>query len=121
MSHELRTPLNAIIGYLYLLSNCDINEKQKRYCENIKLSSENLLELISDILDFSKIESGNITFEYSDFDILCLIKEVCSVMENGAKQKGLDFRLNIDGDIPAVLNGDSMKLRQILMNRNNFV
>jgi hypothetical protein len=116
MSHELRTPLNAIIGYLYLLNESISDERQKRYCESIWLSSENLLGLISDILDFAKIESGKMTFENADFDMISLIREVCSIMENSARQKKLAFRLEIEGDIPKIVKGDLIKLRQILIN-----
>lgn len=116
MSHELRTPLNAITGYLYLLERTVLNEKQKKYCRCIEISSENLLELINNVLDFSKIESGNMQFESADFNLIELLQDIRSIMENGAMQKNIALRLDISGDIPMYVKGDSLRLRQILIN-----
>lgn len=116
MSHELRTPLNAITGYVYLLEQCELSEEQKRYCHNIHVSSETLLNLISDILDFSKIENGSMELEEVAFSLPRLLDEVYQVMENSARQKQLKFSMDIRGDIPIAVVGDPAKLRQILLN-----
>ena len=116
MSHELRTPLGAVTGYLYLLEQTPLDSTQKRYCESMRISSESLLGLISDILDFSKIESGNLTFEKTDFDLVLLLDGVRRILENEALRKGLYFRLDLRGELPALVCGDPLRLRQVLMN-----
>lgn len=116
MSHELRTPLNAITGYLYLLKDTSLDERQKRYCSSIEVSSENLLGLINNVLDFSKIESGNLLFEKIDFSLPQLMKDVYSIMENGAAQKGLALRLETDENMPSYVKGDPLRLKQVLIN-----
>ncbi|MGN1317599.1 MAG: response regulator [Lachnospirales bacterium] len=119
MSHELRTPLNAITGYLYLLKNTSLDNKQQKYCRNIEMSSENLLGLINNVLDFSKIESGNMVFESVDFNLYELLEEVYNIMENIASQKNIAIKLDIINDIPKFLKGDSLKLKQVLINLIN--
>lgn len=116
MSHELRTPLNAITGYLYLLSNTALDEKQKKYCNSIEISSENLLGLINNVLDFSKIESGKMQFEISEFNLHKLLREVMSIMENMAEQKNIYLNLNMAPNLPIYVLGDSLRLRQVLIN-----
>ncbi len=116
MSHELRTPLNAITGYVYLLNETDLDYKQQRYCDSIQASSDSLLGLISDVLDFSKIESGNMVVDNTPFSPMDLIEDIYHIMENTAKQKGICLKLDIRSDMPAVVIGDALKLRQVLMN-----
>lgn len=116
MSHELRTPLNAITGYVYLLNGTNLDHKQQRYCDSIQASSDSLLGLISDVLDFSKIESGNMVVDNSPFSPMDLIQDIYHIMENTAHQKGIYLKLDVHSDIPAVVIGDSLKLRQVLMN-----
>lgn len=116
MSHELRTPLNAITGYLYMLSNTVLDENQKKYCDIIELSSENLLGLINNVLDFSKIESGRMEFEISEFDLHGLLTEVISIMENTSEQKNIYLNLNTAPNLPKYVLGDSLRLRQVLIN-----
>lgn len=119
MSHEFRTPLNAINGYLYLLNDTSLDSIQRRYCNNIKIASEELLELINNILDFSKIENGNLIFESIDFNLFNLIQDVYNLMENNAIKKGISLRLNIKKDVPMYIKGDTLKLRQVLINLLN--
>lgn len=116
MSHELRTPLNAIIGYLYLLKETTMNEEQKEYCRRIDFSSETLLELINNILDFSKIESGNMVLEMTDFDLPQLLRDVYDMMKSNAMQKHLTLGLDLAEDLPQFVQGDPLKLRQVLIN-----
>ncbi len=116
MSHELRTPLNAIIGYLYLLRETQLNEKQKEYCRAIDFSSENLLGLINNILDFSKMESGNMVFEITDFDLPQLINDIYNMMKSNAIQKNLKLKFYLSEDIPQFVKGDPLKLQQVLVN-----
>lgn len=116
MSHELRTPLNAIIGYLYLLRETQLNEKQREYCRAIDFSSENLLGLINNILDFSKMESGNMVFEITDFNLPQLIHDVYNMMKSNAIQKNLKLELYLSENIPRFVKGDPLKLQQVLVN-----
>ncbi|MGN0642459.1 MAG: response regulator [Huintestinicola sp.] len=116
MSHELRTPLNAVTGYLYLLEKTDLNDEQKKLTHGIGIASDNLLGLINNVLDFSKIESGNMTFENVSFDLCELLNEVYEMMEQAAKNKGIGLEMNISENIPEVVSGDPLRLRQVLIN-----
>ncbi len=116
MSHELRTPLNAVNGYAYLLEQTDLTEKQRSYVDSIQYSSNGLLELINQILDFSKIEAGRMELERQDFNLLELILEIKSIFIHQAKKKGLELTTRIDEQIPPVVIGDALRLRQVLMN-----
>lgn len=116
MSHEMRTPLNAIIG----LSNYMLLQKpEAEIGENLEIlnfSANNLLALITDILDLSKIEAGKIEFVKSDFEIRQLIKGVCQTFITKSEEKGVVIDYNIDNNIPKYINGDSLRLTQVLNN-----
>jgi hypothetical protein len=116
MSHELRTPLNAIMGYLYLLKDTSLEDKQRHYCNSIEVASENLLGLINNVLDFSKIESGNMLFENADFNLHELVNDVYNMMENGISAKNICFKTDIGDNLPEYVKGDSLRLKQVLIN-----
>lgn len=116
MSHELRTPLNAVNGYTYLLQQTDLNSRQKEYVESIGKSSKGLLELINQILDFSKIDMNHLVLEEIPFSIKELAEEVRQILSVQAEEKGLYLKLHVDKDIPDMLVGDPLRLRQVLMN-----
>ncbi len=115
-SHEIRTPLNAIIGFTNLLSGTQLNDTQEKYITNIKASGNNLLVVINDILDFSKIESGKLTLEQIDFDFRNLIKHTISTLSVKTNEKEIDLTYDIGPDVPEVINGDPVRLNQILIN-----
>ncbi len=116
MSHEIRTPMNAIVGMIRLLLAKEYKPEQLKYLNAIQQSANNLLVIINDILDISKIESGKIVIEQTDFSLGGVIKSVHDMMMLRAEEKHIEFRVNIDAQIPKRLSGDPNRLNQILIN-----
>jgi|LGOV01.1.fsa_nt_gb PAS domain S-box-containing protein len=116
MSHEIRTPMNGIIGMANLISKMDLNKKQEEYISILKESSNALLEIINDILDVSKIEAGKIEVENRSFNIRELLVSVLQSFYFRAEEKHVDMIYNINSDVPEILKGDFIRLKQILRN-----
>ncbi|MEJ2117378.1 MAG: ATP-binding protein, partial [Alphaproteobacteria bacterium] len=116
MSHELRTPMNGILGFTNLLKNTDLSEKQQDYAETIHDSGEILLTILNDILDVSRIEAGAFELETEDFNISDIVSNVVTLLGPRAFAKRLELSAYIDPSLPEMLNGDSGRLRQILLN-----
>lgn len=117
MSHEIRTPLNAIIGLTNLMmGESSIDEKIKDNMKAIKFSADHLHAIINDILDYSKIEAGKISLEKIDFDFHELVCNSAKTFELKIKEKGLYLKTSLDNKVPRMLNGDPVRLNQILIN-----
>ena len=122
MSHEIRTPMNAIYGMAELLDEKDFEEEEKGYIDTIRKSSENLLAIINEILDFSKIDSGKMEISEEEYHFNSLIHDVLSIIEFRMKNRSVKLIYDIDPEVPRVLIGDELRIRQILINiLNNAV
>ena len=119
VSHEIRTPMNGIIGMIDILKRTPLTEEQHEYIDIIGISGENLLMIINDVLDFSKIEAGQITFEHIRFNLCDEVNEVIKILRYKAVQKGLDLSFEIAPDVPQLLIGDPLRLKQVLINLCN--
>ncbi len=116
MSHEIRTPMNAILGLLQLLDKTRLDSRQKGYTDKLAGAARSLLGLLNDILDFSKIETGKMTMETRSFALDPLLRDVGTIV--GATVQGKPVRLYFDLDpaLPPVLEGDALRLQQVLVN-----
>lgn len=116
MSHEIRTPMNAIIGFTEQLNTTPLNPKQNRYLQTVSRSADHLLALLNDILDYSKLGSGKVKLEQLAFRPMDVLRDAEATFTQSAHKKGLELRLLPPEDVPEVIQGDPLRLKQMLFN-----
>ena len=116
MSHEIRTPLNGILGFLELLNTTDLTEEQLDYVNTISQSAKNLLQIVNNILDVSKIESNKVSLELIDFKAIDEFENTLELFGTPAAQKNIELTTQISPNIPSVIKGDILKIKEILTN-----
>ncbi|MBT9584040.1 response regulator [bacterium] len=116
MSHEIRTPLNALLGLAHLTIQTSLSERQRDYLQKIQLSGKNLLMIVNDILDFSKVEAGKLELEQVEMLLDEVLDNLIASLAGKAAEKGLEFLILLDPQVPPCLVGDPMRLGQVLIN-----
>lgn len=119
MSHEIRTPINTIIGLNEMIMREDVSDEVAQDAQNIRSAGNMLLSLINDILDMSKIESGRMDIVPVSYDVGAMLSDIVNMIWVRAKEKGLEFQVNVGESIPAHLYGDEVRIKQILINLLN--
>ena len=116
MSHEIRTPMNGVIGMTRLLMNTPMSKKQSEFVESIHLSGEHLLTVINDVLDFSKMEAGKLDLKREPLELRACIEDVLNLLTSKALEKDLELAYAVGPSIPLFIEGDMVRLRQVLTN-----
>ena len=119
MSHEVRTPMNAIIGMIDLTLDTPLNDEQKDNLKVAKDAADSLLSLINDVLDISRAQAGKVVIEEIEINVPDIVKNVCKGLMILARNKGVDVVWSIDPEVPRLLIGDPVRLRQVMVNLVN--
>ncbi|MDD6811732.1 MAG: ATP-binding protein [Lachnospiraceae bacterium] len=116
MSHEIRTPINAVLGMNEMILRECQSDNIREYAGNIQNAGKTLLSIINDILDLSKIESGKMEIVEADYDMRRLLEDIENMISMRAEEKNLKFCIEADADIPTILHGDEMRIKQCIIN-----
>ena len=116
MSHEIRTPINTILGLNEMILRENVSDEVAGDAANIQAAGKLLLHLINDILDMSKVQSGQMELTIAEYHTGDMLSEIVAMLWIRAKDKGLEFHVNISPDLPALLYGDEVRIKQILIN-----
>jgi len=116
MSHEIRTPLNGVLGIAQVLAETNLSALQSEYLEMIQVSGQSLLQILNDVLDFSKMEAGRMEIQEVAFQPKLIVRTLSSLFDLKAKEKGLVFKMQVEGTLPESLVGDPLRIQQILVN-----
>jgi CheY-like chemotaxis protein/anti-sigma regulatory factor (Ser/Thr protein kinase) len=116
MSHEIRTPMNAVLGMLQLIKSTELSTQQHDYTSKAQIAAKSLLNLINDILDYSKIEAGKLELEQQPFNTEALLRELDVVLSPSVGKKNIELLFDIDSALPAAVEGDRLRLQQVLVN-----
>lgn len=116
LSHEIRTPLNGILGMANLLQSCGLGPVEQDYVDVIRQAGDSLLSLIDDVLDFSKIEAERLELECSELQVSRVANDALRIVQPAADRKGLTLLCEVSPDIPVSIEGDALRIRQILLN-----
>lgn len=116
MSHDIRTPMNAILGLNEMVLRESREEETLNYSRSIQTAGNTLLSLINDILDFSRIEAGRMEIINVDYSFVSMVNDLVNMVSGRAQDKGLKFDLDVDRNIPMILNGDEIRVKQVITN-----
>ena len=116
MSHDIRTPMNAIIGMNEMILRDSKEDETLMYAESIRTAGNTLLGIINDILDFSKIEAGKMEIINVDYNFVSLLNDLVNMVQRKAEEKGLAFELDVDRNIPMIMHGDEIRIKQVITN-----
>ncbi|PZD96687.1 histidine kinase [Paenibacillus sambharensis] len=116
LSHEIRTPMNAVMGLTELLQSTELNREQRGFVDMIRSSGDSLLKLLGSVLDYSKYEAETIVLKNRPFDLAGCISQVQDLFVAETRGKGLQLKTEIDAEVPGILIGDEVKIRQVLVN-----
>ena len=116
MSHDIRTPMNAIIGMNEMILRDSKEDETLMYAESIRTAGNTLLGIINDILDFSKIEAGKMEIINVDYNFVSLLNDLVNMVQRKAEEKGLAFELDVDRNIPSIMHGDEIRIKQVITN-----